>query len=107
MQHRLFLFYRNRKPEDAAYLSELRELEQKNSRFKLIATFTESEAVPQSATVEHGHITAEMLARHVGNLAAPIFYVVGPPAMVSAMEGVLKSAGVDPKNVRAEKFAGY
>ena len=56
---------------------------------------------------EHGYINAEMLARRVGDLAAPIFYVAGPPAMVSAMEGVLKDAGVNPKNVHAEKFAGY
>lgn len=107
LQHRLFLFYSNRKPEDAAYLTELRELEQRNPRFKLIATFTEGEALPHSGTVEHGYITAEMLAKHVGDLAAPIFYVAGPPAMVSAMEGVLKNAGVSEKNVRAEKFAGY
>lgn len=107
LQHRLFLFYSSRKPEDAAYLTELRELEKENPQFKLIATFTEGEAVPQGNAVEHGHITAEMLAKHVGNFAAPIFYVAGPPAMVSAMESVLKSAGVNPKNVRAEKFAGY
>ena len=107
LQHRLFLFYSNRKPEDAAYLTELRELEQKNPRFKLIATFTEGEAVPRSATVEHGYITAEMIAKHAGDLAAPIFYIAGPPAMVSAMEGVLKGAGVNKRNVRAEKFVGY
>jgi len=107
LQHRLFLFYSNRKPEDAAYLAELRELEQKNPRFKLIAVFTEGEAVPRSTTVEHGYITAEMIAKHAGDLAAPIFYVAGPPAMVSAMEGVLKSAGVNQRNVRAEKFVGY
>ncbi len=107
LQHRLFLFYSNRTPADAAYLTELRELERKNPRFKLIATFTGGEAVPQGGAVEYGYITAEMLAKHVGDLAAPIFYVAGPPAMVSAMEGVLKSAGVSQKNVRAEKFAGY
>ncbi|MBN8556103.1 MAG: FAD-dependent oxidoreductase [Burkholderiales bacterium] len=107
MQHRLFLFYSNRKPEDAAFIDELRELEKENPRFKLIATFTEQEAGPQGNAVEHGYITAEMLAKHVGDLAAPIFYVAGPPAMVSAMEGVLKSAGVDQRNVHAEKFAGY
>ena len=106
LQHRLFLFYSNRKPEDAAYLTELRELEKENPQLKLIATFTEGEAAPQGNAVEHGHITAEMLATHVGDLVAPIFYVAGPPAMVSAMEVVLQSAGVDQKNVRAEKFAG-
>ena len=107
LQHHLFLFYSNRKPEDAAFIDELRELEKENPRFKLIATFTEHEAVQQGNAVEHGYITAEMLAKHVGDLAAPIFYVAGPPAMVSAMEGVLKSAGVDQRNVHAEKFAGY
>ena len=107
LPHRLFLFYSNRKPEDAAFIDELRELEKENPRFKLIAMFTEGEAVQQGNAVEHGHITAEMIARHVGDLAAPIFYVAGPPAMVSAMEGVLESAGVDQRNVHAEKFAGY
>ncbi len=107
LQHRLFLFYSNRRPEDAAYLAELRELEQKNPRFKLIPTFTEGSASLPDGVVEHGYINAEMLARHVGDLAAPIFYVAGPPAMVLAMEGVLEAAGVDPKSVHAEKFAGY
>lgn len=107
LQHRLFLFYSNRKPEDAAYLAELRELEQKNPRFKLISTFTEGGASLPGGVVENGHINAEMLAKHVGDLTSPIFYVAGPPAMVSAMEGLLKSAGVSQANVHAEKFAGY
>jgi ferredoxin-NADP reductase len=107
LPHRLFLFYSNRKPEDAALIDELRELEKENQQFTLIPTFTEGEAVQQGNAVEHGYITAEMIAKHVGDLAAPIFYVAGPPAMVSAMEGVLKSAGVDQRNVHAEKFAGY
>jgi ferredoxin-NADP reductase len=107
LQHRLFLFYSNRKPADAAYLTELRELEQKNPRFKLIATFTEGEAVPQGGAVEHGYITAKMIAKHVGDLSSSIFYVAGPPAMVSAMEAVLKDAGIGQENVHAEKFSGY
>lgn len=106
LPHRLFLFYSNRKPEDAAYLTELRELENENPQFKLIATFSKGEDVPQNATVEHGHITAEMLAKHAGDLAAPIFYVAGPPAMVEAIEGMLQRAGVEQKNVHAEKFTG-
>lgn len=107
LPHRLFLFYSNRGPEDAAFIDELRELEKENQQFTLIPTFTEGEAVQQGNAVERGYITAEMIAKHVGDLAAPIFYVAGPPAMVSAMEGALKSAGVDQRNVHAEKFAGY
>lgn len=107
LQHQLFLFYSNRRPEDAAYLAELRELEQKNPRFKLIATFTEGGAPSPGGAVEHGHINAEMLAKHAGDIASPVFYVAGPPEMVSAMERMLWNAGVGRESVRAEKFTGY
>ena len=107
LQHRLFLFYSNRRPEDAAYLAELRELEQNNPRFKLIPTFTEGSFSLPDGVAEHGYIDAGMLAKHVGDLAAPVFYVAGPPAMVLAMEGMLKDAGVNRENVHAEQFAGY
>lgn len=107
LAHRIFLFYSNRTPEDAAFITELRELEAEHPKFKLIVTFTEGEAASQGGRVEHGRIDAGMLARHVGNLASAVFYVAGPPAMVAAMEQMLASAGVSPKNVRAEKFTGY
>lgn len=107
LPHRLFLFYSNRRLEDAAFLAELRRLENKNPRFKLIATFTEDSAVPQEGTVEPGRITAAMLSRHVGDMTVPVYYVAGTGAMVSAMEGLLKDAGVDQADVRTEKFPGY
>lgn len=107
LPHRLFLFYSNRQPQDAAYLTELREIEQKNPRFKLIATFTEGAPLAPGGATERGPITAEMMARHVGDLAAAVFYVAGPPTMVAVMQGVLKRAGVRPDMVHAEKFPGY
>lgn len=107
LQHRLFLFYANRKAEDAAYLSELRQLERKNPRFKLIPTFTEGEMSPLDADAEHGRISAEMIKKHVNDLAAATFHVAGPPAMVAAMEDLLLSEGVSPKSIQAEEFSGY
>lgn len=107
LPHNLILFYSNRKREDAAYYRELRDLEEKNPRFKLIATFTDGDPVASDGMVEHGYITAEMLERHAGDLAAATFYVAGPPAMVSAMEEMLEAAGVDPEDLQVEKFSGY
>ena len=43
LPHRIFLFYSNRRPEDAAFLAELQVLEKKNPNFKLIASMTEME----------------------------------------------------------------
>lgn len=107
LPHRLFLFYSNRRPEDAAFLAELRQLEGKNPRFTLITTFTEYSAIAHEGAVERGHITAAMLSKHLGDMTAPVYYVAGPAAMVSAMEGLLKDAGANPADVRAEKFPGY
>jgi len=101
----LYLFYSNRSPEDAAFLSELRDLEERNPRFKLIATMTDQGKADWNG--ECGTITPDMIARHVGDLTAPVFFLVGPPPMVAAMGTLLRKAGVARENIRAEEFVGY
>jgi hypothetical protein len=48
---------------------------------------------------------------HAGSIrpdvAAPIYYIVGPPAMVTAMKETLTGAGVSEDDIRSEDFAGY
>jgi len=56
---------------------------------------------------EQGVIDAAMIARHVDDLHAPVYYVVGPPAMVEAMKALLDGIGIDELQVRSEDFAGY
>jgi ferredoxin-NADP reductase len=41
LPQRLLLLYSNRRPEDAAFLAELQQLEQQNKNFRLVATMTE------------------------------------------------------------------
>lgn len=103
----LYLFYSNRRSEDAAFLSELRELEKQNNRFKLIATMTDAGNANADWSGEHGYITREMIVRHVDNAARSIYYVAGPPAFVAAMTTLLGDAGVSPANIRTEMFPGY
>jgi ferredoxin-NADP reductase len=43
LPHRIFLFYANRRPEDAAFLDELQQLETQDPNYKLIACMTEME----------------------------------------------------------------
>ena len=56
---------------------------------------------------ETGFINREMLAKYIGDLSAPIYYIAGPPAMVAAMRQTLSDEGVNCDDVRAEEFAGY
>jgi ferredoxin-NADP reductase len=107
LPHRLSLFYSNGRPEDAAFLEELQELEKENPNYKFIGTMTEMAGSNRVWRGETGFINREMLTKYIGDLAAPIYYIAGPPAMVEAMRQTLSVAGVDSDDIRAEEFAGY
>jgi ferredoxin-NADP reductase len=103
----IFLFYGNRRPEDAAFLDELQELEKQNPRYKLIACMSEMEKSHRPWKGERGVVDAQMLAKYLRGVVSPIYYVTGPPGMVKAMHKILKDTGVDDDNIRTEEFAGY
>ncbi len=107
LPQRLLLLYSNRRPEDAAFLAELQQLEQQNKNFRLVATMTEMSKSARKWDGETSFVNADLVKRFVGDLAAPIYYVVGPPAMVEAMQEVLSRAGVAEDNIRTEEFYGY
>lgn len=107
LPHHISLFYSNRRPEDAAFLEELEELEKGNPNYKFIGTMTDMAGSNQIWRGETGFINREMLTKYIGNLAPPIYYIAGPPAMVAAMRQTLLDAGVNCDDVRAEEFTGY
>src|SRR6478752_6251362 len=65
LPHRIFLFYSNRRPEDAPFLRELQELEKQNPNYKLIACMTEMEKSSRSWSGERGVITRAMLDKYL------------------------------------------
>ncbi|MEK7193253.1 MAG: FAD-dependent oxidoreductase [Patescibacteria group bacterium] len=107
LSHKIFLFYSNRKVEDAPFLSELQNLEKQNLNFKLIATMTGSEKSEQSWIGERGYINKEMLAKYIRDISKPVYYLAGPPQMVLVMREMLNNAGIDDDNIRSEEFGGY
>ncbi len=107
LPQRMFLFYSNRRPEDAPFLEELQTLQRQNPRYTFVGTMTESEKSARGWQGETGYINATLLAKHLANIEKPIYYVVGPPGMVDALRTMLKEARIDESDVRTEKFAGY
>jgi ferredoxin-NADP reductase len=107
LPHRILFFYANRRPEDAAFLDELQELEKQNPNYRLIACMSQMEKSHRAWPGEKGVIDAQMLAKYLTGVAAPIYYITGPPAMVKAMHATLNDMGVDDDNIRTEEFAGY
>jgi uncharacterized protein YeaO (DUF488 family) len=105
--HRIVVFDSNRRPEDAAFLDELMEPQKKNPNYTFAPTMTEMEKSSREWHGETGYITKAMLLKYVGDLTLPIYYVDGPPAMVTAMRETLGEAGVDDDDIRTEEFSGY
>lgn len=103
----LVLLYSNRRPEDAAFLAELQALEGRNKNFRLLATMTAPGQSARPWTGATGRIDDALLKRIGGELATPIYYLAGPPALVEAMRKNLSLAGVDDDDIRSEEFYGY
>ena len=107
LSHKIYLFYSNNRPEDAAFLDELTAIEKENSNYKFIPTMTKMEKSKETWSGEVGFINQKMLEKYIKDLTKPIYYISGPKVMVTAMRKMLNEAGIDDDNIRAEEFSGY
>jgi len=105
--HKLYLFYSNRRPEDAPFVEVLQNLEKTNPQFRFIATMTEMRRSKKTWNGETGRIDQEMLSKYLNELRGPIYYVAGPPALVGGMRKMLVASGVDEDDIRSDEFSGY
>lgn len=107
LTQKITLFYSNRDPASAAFLCELGDLEKANPNFRLIATMTELQDASAAWNGETDLVNQEMLARHLPDLSAPIYYCVGPAPMIASTKEMLKSVGIASQDTIFEEFTGY
>jgi ferredoxin-NADP reductase len=107
LPHRIWFFYANRHPEDAAFLSTFNTVAATNPHVTFVPTMTDTEHPDKEWTGETGHITKAMLERFIDDLTAPLYYCTGPSSLVTAMRNLLNEAGVDDDMIRTEEFTGY
>jgi len=103
----IFLFYANRHIEDAAFMDILWDLEMSNQNFHFFPTFSRIAIGHRGWKGATGPINAQMLSKHIGDLQDPIYYVAGPPGMVSGAHQTLVEISAPEENIRIEHFAGY
>jgi ferredoxin-NADP reductase len=107
LPYRLFLFYSNRRREDAPFIQELEALQRQNANYTFVPTMTENRQSDCSWQGEMGRIDRPLLARHLKSVESPIYYMAGPPGMVRAMRTLLNRMGIDDDDIRTEEFVGY
>lgn len=107
LAQRFVLVYSNRRPEDAAFLSELQELERHNRNFHLVTTMTRVNGVGLRWLGRTGQIDRNLIQLAGGQTSSPVYYIVGSPAMVAGMRQLLTDAGINDDDMRSEDFFGY
>jgi ferredoxin-NADP reductase len=107
LPHRLFLFYSNRRPEDGAFLEELQQAERDNPNYQFVGTMTDMANSKRPWQGKTGYINRDMLAQSISDLTTPIYYIAGPPGMVTAMRKMLADADINDDSIRTEEFNGY
>jgi len=105
--HKVILFYCNHRPEDAAFLEDLQRLATSNANFRFVGTMTKMANAKKKWDGETGRINKEMLSRYMSDLHGPIYYIAGPPAMVTGIREMLVAARIDEDDIRTEEFPGY
>ena len=107
LPHRIVLFYANRRPEDAAFLSEIEALQLENPQFTFVGTMTRMEHSHLPWQGERGEVNQAMLAKFLKHAIDPMFYLAGPPGMVNGLRTVLQEMGIKNEDIRDEEFSGY
>ena len=107
LAHPLVLFYSNWRPEVAAFLPELRAMQDTNPNFRLVATMTEPRADGQAWDGALGMIGPELLREHLDDLTGAVYYLAGPPPMALAMLDMLDDLGVADTAIKSAEFYGY
>ena len=107
LRRKICLIYSNRRPEDSAFLAELVALEGRNPNYRFFGTMTEMEKSAMPWKGERGFLDSAMLGRALGDLAAPTYYLAGPPGMVEALKKMVLDAGVPQDRIRTDEFFGY
>ena len=104
LPYRVTLIYSNRDRDSAAFLEELRELDQEIPDFRLILTMTQDPGWDG----ETRKVGVQFVKDYLGeDLNQYVFMIAGPPAMAEGVEKALEVADVHDDNVIAERYSGY
>ena len=98
------LFYANRFLKDAAYHDEIGALDLPG--LKIVDVLSQSDEVCTPHENEHGYICEEFLSKHVDRIADSLYYIVGSPDFITAMETMVLGLGVPKEQIKKDPFTG-
>lgn len=107
---RIVMFDSNRNEQNILFKTEFDECANRNKNLRIIYTITEEEqGVAGEWKGEKGKIDKAMLTRYMSTneLDNSVFYICGPPAMLKAMQNMLRDFQIPDERIKTEEFTGY
>lgn len=99
------LLYSVKNGYNVPFYDELRELEIKNPKFKMLLFVTNQTAVPNGARILGGPITAERLNQLVaGRYGGITYFICGPKPFMEGIENILITNSVEVTSIISESF---
>lgn len=93
--------------EEMIFYDELTKISLENPNIKVVYTLTAQDQVPESWQGEKGRISADMIKKYAEKIEESLFYIAGPPPMVSAMIEMVVAMGIENSRIKKENFIGY
>lgn len=107
----IHLLHSDSTPEEIAFKDELDKITEEHKNIRVVRTITKPEESKVKWTGPTGRIDKSLIQTVVrqpkSDNRQPVFWLCGPPAMVSGMEAVFAQMKVPPHRLKTEKFTGY
>ncbi|MBN8569052.1 MAG: FAD-dependent oxidoreductase [Ignavibacteria bacterium] len=96
----IILFYANRSIETAVFLNEFENLSKEKNNFTFIPILENS----SDTKTERGYFSQEIFKKYVNEIDKHVFFVTGPPMMLSEAIKVLVNSGVPEDKIFIENI---
>jgi ferredoxin-NADP reductase len=98
------MLYFNRASSDIVFRNELENISLQMPTFSVVHALSQPE---DGWTGERGKLDELLLRKYVTDFDQAVFWISGPPPMVSACRSLLEQIGVPDEAIRTDSFIGY
>jgi ferredoxin-NADP reductase len=102
LPYEAYLFYSNPTASSMAFFNEFEKWAEEYKGFKFIPFIDDRN--DKNWKYGYGYINKDIILEHISDIHKPIYYIVGPTAMVEAMENILIGLNINSENIKLEKF---
>lgn len=102
LPYEAYLFYSNPNAKSMAFFDDFENWARVHPAFKFIPTIDDTSDKDWKYNL--GYINKELILKNIPDINKPIYYIVGPLAMVDAMETLLLDLGISKEKIKLERF---